>query len=154
MYTFVIYLIKMAKSSKNIKWLKTLAEKNLNEGKAFLEENAKREGVISNISGLQYEILEEGTGPIPQIRSQIVCHYKGSLLDGTVFDESYSRKKPEVFFVHELVSGWIEALTLMPTGSKWKLYIPPHIGYGMEPLTADSGGNCTLIFEIELIRII
>lgn len=144
----------MAKTSKKGKWSKEQAIRNLKAGEAFLAENALREGVQSNISGLQYEILETGTGEVPNIRSQVLCHYKGWFLDGTVFDDSYKRGRPEVFFVFELIPGWIEALTLMPVGSKWKLYVPPHIGYGLESLTNESGGNCTLIFEIELIRII
>lgn len=141
-------------ANKKVKWNREQAERNLKAGQAFLAENALRPEVTSNISGLQYEILEEGTGPIPQIRSGVLCHYKGYLMDGTVFDDSYKRGQPEVFYVHELIPAWIEALMLMPTGSKWKLYVPPHIGYGLEPLTADSGGNCTLIFEMELTRIV
>lgn len=144
----------MAKSSKKVKWDKEQASRNLKAGEVFLAENALRPEVKSNISGLQYEILEEGSGAIPDIRSQVLCNYRGTLLDGTVFDDSYARKRPEVFYVYELIPAWIEALTLMPVGSKWKLYVPPHIGYGLEPLTAESGGNCTLIFEMELIRII
>jgi FKBP-type peptidyl-prolyl cis-trans isomerase FklB len=144
----------MAKSSKKANWIKSLSEKNLKTGAAFLAENALRPEVKANISGLQYEIIEAGTGSIPQIRSQVLCHYKGYLLDGTVFDDSYKRGNPEAFFVYELIAGWIEALTAMPVGSKWKLYVPPHIGYGPEPVTPESGGNCTLIFEMELLSII
>ena len=144
----------MAKSSKKTKWNKEQADRNLKTGVAFLAENALRPEVTTNISGLQYEILEAGTGIIPDIRSQVMCHYTGYLLDGTVFDDSYKSDRPETFYVYELIPAWIEALTLMPSGSKWKLYVPPHIGYGLEPLTPESGGNCTLIFEMELIRII
>lgn len=144
----------MAKSTKKANWIKSLSEKNLKAGAAFLAENALRPEVKKNISGLQYEILDAGSGSIPQIRSQVLCHYKGYLLDGTVFDDSYKRGNPETFFVYELIAGWIEALTNMPVGSKWKLYVPPHIGYGLEPVTPESGGNCTLIFEMELLSII
>ena len=144
----------MAKSTKKANWIKSLSEKNLQAGAAFLAENALRPEVKKNISGLQYEILDAGSGSIPQIRSQVLCHYKGYLLDGTVFDDSYKRGNPETFFVYELIAGWIEALTNMPVGSKWKLYVPPHIGYGLEPVTPESGGNCTLIFEMELLSII
>ncbi len=144
----------MAKTNKKTKWNKELASRNLQAGQAFLAENALRSEVKTNISGLQYEILEEGTGAIPQLRSQVLCHYKGYLTDGTVFDDSYKRGQPEVFVVYELIPAWIEALSLMPVGSKWKLYVPPHIGYGLEPLTPESGGNCTLIFEMELLRIL
>lgn len=141
-------------ANKKTKWNKELAEKNLKAREAFMAENALRPEVTSNISGLQYEVLEAGTGAVPQIRSQVLCHYKGYLIDGTVFDDSYKRGRPEVFFVYELIPAWIEALQLMPTGSKWKLYVPPRLGYGQEALTPSSGGNCTLIFEMELIRII
>lgn len=144
----------MAKSTKKANWIKSLSEKNLKAGAAFLAENALRPEVKKNISGLQYEILDAGSGSIPQIRSQVLCHYKGYLLDGTVFDDSYKRGNPETFFVYELIAGWIEALTNMPVGSKWKLYVPPHIGYGLEPVTPESGGSCTLIFEMELLSII
>lgn len=144
----------MSKSNSYLKKIKDLAAKNLSEGDQFLKENGTREGVIVLPSGLQYEILEQGTGKIPTKKDKVLCHYLGKLLNDEVFDSSYKRKKPEAFFVHELIKGWQEALTLMPVGSKWKLFIPPTLAYGYESLTATSGGNCTLIFEMELTAIL
>ena len=144
----------MSKSNNYLKKIKDLAAKNFTEGEAFLKSNAERENVTVLPSGLQYEILLNGSGKIPQKKDKILCHYKGQLLNGEVFDSSYKRKRPEAFFVHELIKGWQEALILMPVGSKWKLFIPHHLAYGFEALTPTSGGNCTLIFEMELISIL
>jgi len=144
----------MSKSNAFLKKIKDLAAKNLADGELFLNQNAGKESVISLPSGLQYEILQEGTGKIPIKKDKVLCHYKGQLLNGEVFDSSYKRKRPEAFFVHELIKGWQEALTLMTVGSKWKLFIPAHLAYGFEALTPASGGNCTLIFEMELISIL
>lgn len=144
----------MSKSNSYLKKIKDLAVKNLTEGTAFLQQNALRENVIALSSGLQYEIIEKGAGEIPDKKDKVLCHYKGKLLNEEVFDSSYKRKRPEAFFVNELIKGWQEALTLMPKGSKWILYIPPHLAYGFESLTPTSGGNCTLIFEMELISIL
>lgn len=150
----IVIVIKMAKSNKYLKQIKDLAERNLNRGVLFLTENAARKEVIVLSSGLQYEVISQGEGDIPKMQSKVICHYKGELLDGTVFDSSYKRNKPEAFFVYELIRGWQEALQLMPVGSVWKLYIPHKLAYGFEPLTDTSGGNCTLIFQMELIAIL
>lgn len=144
----------MSKSNNYLKKIKNLAAKNLVEGAQFLELNAQRDNVIKLPSGLQYEILKTGDGKTPSKNDKILCHYKGKLLNDEVFDSSYSRKRPEAFYVYELIKGWQEALTLMPAGSKWILYIPAHLGYGFESITPQSGGNCTLIFEMELISIL
>ncbi|MCA5004886.1 FKBP-type peptidyl-prolyl cis-trans isomerase [Sphingobacterium bovistauri] len=144
----------MSKSNKYLKKIKDLAAKNLSEGEVFLQQNSLREGVVALLSGLQYEIIQQGEGKIPTKNDKVLCHYKGMLLNNEVFDSSYKRKRPETFFVHELIKGWQEALTLMPMGSKWRIFVPPHLGYGFESLTPTSGGNCTLIFEMELISIV
>lgn len=144
----------MSKSNNYLKKIKDLASKNLAEGEAFLQNNATRSEVTCLPSGLQYEILITGEGKIPTRKDKILCHYSGKLLSNEIFDSSYKRKRPEAFFVHELIKGWQEALTLMPVGSKWILYIPHHLAYGFEALTPSSGGNCTLIFEMELISIL
>ncbi|MGJ1195616.1 FKBP-type peptidyl-prolyl cis-trans isomerase [Sphingobacterium spiritivorum] len=141
-------------STKYLKKIKDLAERNLKDGIAFLAENAKRDTVNVTPSGVQYEILKEGSGGIPTSKAKVLCHYKGTLLDGTVFDSSYKRKKPEAFLVRELIRGWQEVLVMMPVGSHWKIYIPSHLAYGFESLTESSGGNCTLIFEMELKAIL
>lgn len=129
-------------------------EKNISEGKKFLEENAKRPGVVTLPSGLQYEILKEGNGPKPKATDTVTTHYHGTLIDGTVFDSSVQRNQPASFPVNGVIQGWVEALQLMPVGSKWKLYIPSNLAYGANP---HPGGpiepHMALIFEVELLAI-
>lgn len=144
----------MSKPNSYLKKIKDLAAKNLQEGTAFLAHNKTNEGVIELPSGLQYEVLVVGAGRIPTANDKVLCHYAGYFLNEEVFDSSYKRNRPESFLVKELINGWQEALQLMPVGSKWKLYIPSALGYGFKALTPTSGGNCTLIFEMELIAIL
>lgn len=131
-----------------------VAEENLEEGNAFLEQNKSREGIVTTDSGLQYEILTEGTGEKPNAQDQVRVHYHGTLIDGTVFDSSVDRGEPAVFGVGQVISGWTEALQLMPVGSKWKVYIPSDLGYGERGAGGDIGPNETLIFEVELLEIV
>jgi FKBP-type peptidyl-prolyl cis-trans isomerase FklB len=126
---------------------------NLAAGMAFLTENALRPGVISLESGLQYEIITEGSGAQPGPKSSVTCHYHGTLIDGRVFDSSVQRGKPATFPLNRVISGWTEALQLMPMGSKWRLYLPPHLAYGDQHVSAEIGPNSTLIFEVELLGI-
>jgi len=134
----------------------TLRETNkegIEENEKFLEENAKKEGVITLSSGLQYIILEEGTGELPTINDQIRAHYTGTLIDGTVFDSSTDRAEPVLFNLNNLIPGFREALLLMPVGSKWKIFIPEKLGYGansQSPIPPFS----TLIFEVESLEIV
>ncbi len=125
----------------------------ISEGEKFLAENAKRDGVITLPSGLQYEILVEGNGPKPSATSTVKTHYKGTLLDGRVFDSSYDRGEPTSFPVNRVIAGWTEALQLMPVGSKWKLFIPYNLAYGERGAGQLIGPFETLIFEIELLDI-
>jgi len=125
---------------------------NLEEGKKFLTENKKKQGVITTASGLQYEVLTQGTGVKPKLTNVVVCHYKGTLINGTEFDNSYARNSPAEFAVTGVIKGWTEALQLMPVGSKYKLYIPYSLGYGMNDHEPIPGGS-TLIFEIELLNV-
>ena len=129
------------------------AEGNKVAGTAYLEENAKKEGVITTESGLQYEVITEGTGPKPSQSDMVVTHYHGSLIDGTVFDSSVNRGEPAQFPVNGVIQGWIEALQLMPVGSKWRLSIPSDLAYGDQGSAPVIGPGATLIFEIELIEI-
>ena len=131
----------------------TAAEKNLREGKAFLEENAKKEGVTVTNSGLQYTILKNGSGPVPHSSDQVRVHYRGTLIDGKEFDSSFKRGQPATFGVTGVIKGWIEALQIMAVGSKWKLFIPSDLAYGEKGQKPDIGPNCVLIFEIELLGI-
>lgn len=124
------------------------------EGTKFLEENKKREGVITLPSGLQYEILTKGTGPVPTAENTVKAHYAGSLINGQEFDNSYKRGEPLELPVTGVIQGWVEALQLMPVGSKWKLFIPSELGYGDRGAGRDIPGGAALIFDIELIEIV
>ncbi len=131
-----------------------MLNKNLEAGKAFLEENKKKEGVIALPSGLQYEILNEGDGDIPKATDKVKCHYHGTLLDGTVFDSSVQRGQPAVFGVNQVIKGWVEALQLMSVGSKWRLFIPSNLAYGEQGAGGSIEPNSTLIFDVELLGIV
>lgn len=126
---------------------------NSEKGKAFLSENSQKEGVQTTQSGLQYEVLSEGDGNMPKITDKVTVHYRGTLIDGTVFDSSYERGEPASFPVNGVIPGWIEALQMMPVGSKWKLYIPSELAYGERGAGRMIGPNETLIFEVELLSI-
>lgn len=130
------------------------AAKKLEEGLAFLANNAKKSEVIELPSGLQYEVLKEGDGDIPTASNQVKCHYHGTLIDGTVFDSSVQRGEPAVFPVNGVIQGWVEALQLMSEGSKWRLYIPSDLAYGSRGAGGAIGPNSTLIFEVELLEIL
>ncbi len=130
-------------------------EKNIQESQAFLAENAKRTGVTTLPSGLQYEVITEGTGAKPAATNHVSTHYHGTLIDGTVFDSSVQRGQPAQFPVNGVIPGWVEALQLMPVGSKWKLFIPSELAYGANP---HPGGaiqpHMALVFEVELLEIV
>lgn len=127
--------------------------KNKEEGKTFLTENAKRDGVLTLPSGLQYEIMNEGKGEKPQASDTVEVHYHGTLIDGTVFDSSVNRGEPAVFGVTQVIPGWVEALQLMPVGSKWKLFIPSDLAYGARGAGQSIAPHTTLVFEVELLNI-
>jgi FKBP-type peptidyl-prolyl cis-trans isomerase len=129
------------------------ADTNKKEGDAFLEANKTREGVVALPSGLQYKILQEGTGPKPAATDTVTVNYRGTLLNGTEFDSSYKRGQPATFGVGQIIKGWTEALRLMPVGSKWQLFIPADLAYGERGAGRDIGPNSTLVFEVELLSI-
>jgi FKBP-type peptidyl-prolyl cis-trans isomerase FklB len=126
----------------------------IEEGKAFLEANAKRTEVTTLASGLQYEVITAGVGATPQASDTVKVHYHGSLINGTVFDSSVQRGEPATFGVTQVISGWVEALQLMPVGSKWKLYIPSDLAYGARGAGQQIGPHTTLVFEVELLDIV
>jgi len=130
-----------------------MLENNLKEGEAFLEENSKKEGVVTLSSGLQYEVLQEGEGAKPKATDKVKCHYHGTLLNGQVFDSSVERGQPAVFGVNQVIKGWVEALQLMQVGSKWKLYIPSGLAYGAQGAGNSIEPNSALIFDVELLGI-
>lgn len=127
------------------------AEKNIADGEKFLEENKAREGVITTESGLQYEVIEEGEGESPTKEDVVTVNYKGTLIDGTEFDSSYSRGEPAQFQCGGVIEGWVEALQLMKKGSKYKLYLPSELAYGDRRVSEEIGPNSVLIFEVELL---
>ncbi|MBU4681575.1 FKBP-type peptidyl-prolyl cis-trans isomerase [Cedecea davisae] len=124
------------------------------EGQKYLEQNAEKEGVSSTESGLQFRVLTQGTGPIPARKDHVRVHYTGKLIDGSVFDSSVQRGEPAEFPVSGVIAGWIEALTLMPVGSKWELTIPHNLAYGERGAGASIPPFSTLVFEVELLEIL
>lgn len=130
-------------------------KKNLADGEAFLAENGKRAEVKTTATGLQYEILTEGTGATPASTDQVEVHYTGKLLDGTVFDSSVDRGIPATFGVTQVIPGWVEALQMMKAGSKWRLFIPSNLAYGPNGAPGSPiGPNSSLIFDVELLKVI
>ena len=129
-------------------------EVNRKNGEAFLTENAKREGIKVTESGLQYEVLESGKGDSPKASDNVEVHYTGKLIDGTVFDSSVERGVPASFGVTQVIPSWVEALQLMHEGDKWRLYIPSDLAYGPNGAGGVIGPNMTLIFDVELLRVI
>lgn len=136
--------------AKNAEQAKQLAEL----GKTFLAENAKRDGVTVLASGLQYEVLQSGTGTSPSTSDTVKTHYHGTFIDGTVFDSSVQRGEPATFGVTQVISGWTEALQLMKTGDKWRIFLPANLAYGDRGAPPSIPGGTTLVFEIELLEIV
>ncbi len=128
------------------------SKSTIEEGEKFLAENKKRPTVITTASGLQYEVIKMGTGPLPNTSDMVTCHYIGKFLNGLDFDNSVARNKPETFAVTGVIKGWTEALQMMPQGSKWKLYVPYQLGYGAGDYNNIPGGSL-LTFEVELLEV-
>ena len=127
---------------------------NLEAGRAFLAEKETQDDVTVLPSGLMYKVIETGQGATPAASDSVKVHYRGTLIDGTVFDSSYDRGTPATFPVNRVIAGWVEALQLMTEGSKWELYIPSELAYGRAGAGGDIAPNCALIFEVELIEIV
>ena len=136
---------------KQAEAMKKRAEKNKADGETFLAENAKKEGVKTLPSGLQYKEIKPGTGKSPKATDNVTVHYRGTLIDGTEFDSSYKRGEPATVELPDMIPGWIEALPLMKEGAKWQLFVPSMLAYGERSRGPLIGPNTTLIFEIELI---
>jgi len=152
--------LKISEQESNVilqEYFGKLAQKaqsqNVEAGQNFLAENAKRDGVVTTATGLQYEVLTEGSGDSPKETDQVTVHYHGTLIDGTVFDSSVERGQPATFPVNGVIPGWVEALQLMNPGAKYKLFIPSNLAYGERGAGGAIGPNATLIFEVELISI-
>lgn len=138
--------------TKRVEKQKIEGEKNKKDGEAFLAANKAKAGIVTTASGLQYKVETKGTGKIPGSNDTVICHYRGTLIDGTEFDSSYKRSEPATFPVLGVIKGWTEALQLMPVGSKWKLFIPSEIAYG-ERGQRNIAPNSVLLFDIELLSI-
>ena len=149
--TMTAFSHEMAEKQKEN--MKKLAEKNKQEGDAFLAENKKKEGVKTLESGLQYKIITEGAGKTPKAGDTVTVNYRGTLIDGTEFDSSYKRGQPATFPVSGVIKGWTEALQLMKEGAKWQLFIPANLAYGDKGAGGTIGPNAVLIFEVELISV-
>ena len=152
MHTVMMNMANRLKAEQMEK-MKQQGAENLKAAEAFLAENAKKPGVTTLDSGLQYKVLAIGEGKSPQKSDKVTVHYRGRLIDGSEFDSSYSRKKPATFGVGQVIPGWTEALQLMKEGDKWELYIPPQLGYGARGAGAKIPPNSALIFEVELISV-
>ncbi len=149
----VISTLQQKLMSEHQEMVNMQKEKNKKASDEFLAENKKKTGVISLPSGLQYKVIKMGTGPKPKATDKVTVHYKGTLIDGTEFDNSYTRGEPATFNVNQVIKGWTEALQLMPVGSKWIIYLPPDLAYGEQGAGDVIEPNSTLIFEVELIKI-
>lgn len=146
--------IRKLSAEKQAKKMAEQSKKNLEEGKAYLEANAKKEGVVVTESGLQYKEITAGDGEKPKKTDRVKVHYKGTLIDGTEFDSSYKRGQPATFPVTGVIKGWIEALQLMNVGDKFQLTIPSDLAYGKRGSGAKIGPDATLLFDVELIEIV
>lgn len=149
----VISTLQQELMAKHQEMMEMKKEKNKKESDDFLSENKKKTGVVSLPSGLQYKVIKMGTGPKPKATDRVTVHYKGTLIDGTEFDNSYTRGEPATFTVNQVIKGWTEALQLMPVGSKWIIYLPPDLAYGEQGAGEVIEPNSLLIFEVELIKI-
>ncbi len=129
------------------------ASANQKAGEEFLEANRLKPGITTLPSGLQYEVLTEGTGIKPLASNKVTCHYHGTLIDGTVFDSSVKRGQPATFPLNMVIKGWTEGLQLMSVGSKWRFFIPPQLAYGERQTGSHIGPNSTLIFDVELLGV-
>ncbi len=130
------------------------AKKAIGEAKVFLENNGKRQGVVTTKSGLQYEVLTEGTGRSPKATDKVRCHYEGRLINGDVFDSSYQRNQPADFGLNQVIAGWTEGVQLMKEGAKYRFYIPYLLGYGEQGAGSSIPPYSTLIFDVELIKVL
>ena len=139
--------------AKQAEAAKQMAEKNKAEGEKFLAENGKKDGVKTLTSGLQYKVITPGTGKSPKSTDTVTTHYKGTLIDGTEFDSSYTRNQTATFPVSGVIPGWTEGLQLMKEGGKYMLFVPSNLAYGERGAGRDIGPNATLVFEVELISV-
>jgi FKBP-type peptidyl-prolyl cis-trans isomerase FklB len=149
----IMNALKNQAEQQQKQFITKLSEKNRLEGESFLEKNRTEEGIIALNSGLQYKVLTPGTGPKPSSFDDVTVHYRGSFIDGRIFDSSYERGKPHSFPVNRVIAGWSEALQLMKVGDRWQIFIPHYLAYGEAGFNNEIGPSTTLIFEMELLGI-
>lgn len=149
----LVQAYSMRKQQEQMAESQKAGTENLEKGQAFLAENGQKEGVTTTESGLQYEVMQEGSGASPSAEDRVTVHYHGTTIDGTVFDSSVDRGEPASFGLSQVIKGWTEGLQLMKTGAKYKFFIPSDLAYGPRGAGGDIGPNETLIFEVELISI-
>jgi len=145
--------LEMELREKDSSTVREMIVKNYEESEKFLKENAEKEGIRTTESGLQYRVLKEGDGPRPKVEDIVTVHYKGTFIDGTEFDNSYARGEPANFQTDGVIKGWTEALQMMKVGSKWKVFLPPELAYGVRGLGERIPPNKVLVFEMELVSI-
>ncbi|MDN5650694.1 MAG: FKBP-type peptidyl-prolyl cis-trans isomerase, partial [Acinetobacter sp.] len=145
---------KQQTEAKQMLEFKQAADVNAKQGETFLVENAKKAGVITRPSGLQYSVLQQGTGKSPSAKSKVSVNYEGRLLDGTVFDSSFARNEAVEFQVSQVIQGWTEGLQLMKEGAKYRFFIPAKLAYGEIGAGDAIGPNSTLIFDVELLKVL
>ena len=145
---------KQQTEAKQMVEFKKLADENTKIGEAFLAENAKKSGVITQASGLQYQVLQQGSGKSPATKSKVSVNYEGRLIDGTVFDSSFARGEAVEFPVNQVIQGWTEGLQLMKEGAKYRFFIPAKLAYGEIGAGDSIGPNSTLIFDVELLKVL
>lgn len=150
MKRLIVDLRKKARESA-MRRLQELTVRNADESEKFLEENGKKNGVRTTKSGLQYRVLKAGDGAVPKPEHSVRVHYRGTFIDGTEFDSSYAKGEPQTIQADGVIKGWTEALRLMRTGSKWRIFVPPHLAYGRSGLGQKIPPNKVLVFEIELL---
>lgn len=150
----VLQALQQQMANEEVAKRQAAGAENKRAGEAFLAQNKTRAGVVALPSGLQYEVITEGTGAQPKATDKVTTHYRGTLIDGTPFDASYDRGEPATFQLDQVIGGWTEALQLMKVGSKWRLFVPPHLAYGEGGAPGGKiGPNSTLVFEVELLQV-
>lgn len=149
----IMQALKAQVEQQQKQFFSKLSEQNRKEGEGFLGENKGKEGIITLNSGLQYKVLTSGTGPKPTPADVVTVHYRGSFIDGRIFDSSYERGKPHAFPVNRVIPGWSEALQLMHVGDKWQIFVPHYLAYGEAGFGEEIGPCTTLLFEMELLGI-
>lgn len=149
----ILVALRNQMEAQQKQYIEQMAHENKKQGDQFLSLNKDKDGVITLNSGLQYKVIKAGSGPKPSLFDNVTIHYKGSFIDGKVFDSSFDRGQPQNFAVNKLIAGWSEALQLMQVGDKWQLFVPSYLAYGEHGYGPEIGPNTCLIFEVELLGI-